>query len=434
MLGLRHLPLKFRLPLIHGALWTLARARAHDWAKADSTDYIRRGPLIVSGLLNESLGIGQAGRLTVTALRDAGYDVTEHDLRPAFRRILRQDAAWPEEREADIGGLAGRRQGESGGVWFIHANPSEAIIALLAHAPAKWAATYRIGYWAWETTKAPKSWVFVAEYFHEIWVPSDFVRDALSRTFTGAGREDLVQRLRVMPHPVPPLPANSAHKREEARIRFGLAAPCEVLCLFDAKSSAVRKNPWGVIEAWQEAFPEAATEARLTIKIADVTQDTASAARLWDLVARRDDMRLVSEHFSDADMTAFIGAFDILVSLHRAEGFGLTLAEAMEQGVAVIATGFSGNLQFMTQDNSRLVPAALVPVKDPEGPYTGLDRDPQQMWAEPDLEAAAHALRDLVGSADLRNRLSSAARAAIAPLSEPWRQAALLDLPFNQFL
>jgi len=434
MLGLRHLPLKFRLPLIHGALWALAKSRAHGWAKADGTDYIRRGPLVVSGLLKESLGIGQAGRLTVNALRGAGYDVTAHDLRPAFRRILRQDAPWPEERGPEIGGLEGRRHGESGGVWFIHANPSEAIIALLAHSPAKWAATYRIGYWAWETTRAPASWVFVADYFHEIWVPSDFVRDALVRTFSGAGREDLVRRLRVMPHPIPPLPSNSAQKRDEARGRFGLAAPCEVLCLFDTKSSAVRKNPWGVIEAWQAAFPEATPQARLTVKIADLRQDTASAARLWDLVARRDDMRLVSESFSDADMTAFIGAFDVLVSLHRAEGFGLTLAEAMEQGVAVIATGFSGNLQFMTQANSRLVPATLVPVKDPEGPYTGLDRDPEQRWAEPDLSAAAQALRELADSKALRDRLSAAARAAIAPLSQPWRQADLLALPFNRFL
>jgi len=425
MPGLRHLPLKFRLPLIHGVLWSLARWRARGWARADDTAYIQRGSLIVSGLLKESLGIGQAGRLTVHALRDAGYDVTEHDLRPAFRRILSQDAPWPEDPSGPEG---------KGGVWLIHANPSEALVALLAHPPAKWAGTYRIGYWAWETTKAPVSWVFAADYFHEIWVPSDFVRDALVRAFAGAGRDDLVPRLRVMPHPLPAALSDRTHKRDEARLRFGLAAPCEVLCLFDAKSSAARKNPWGVIEAWQAAFPEASRDARLTIKVADVAKDTASAARLWDLVARRDDMRLVSDHLSAADMTAFIGAFDILVSLHRAEGFGLTLAEAMAQGVAVIATAFSGNLQFMTAANSRLVPATLVRVLDPEGPYTGLDRDPEQRWAEPDLGAAAQALRDLAGSKALREELALAAPTAIARLGEPWRRAALVELPFNRFL
>ena len=425
MLGLRHLPLKVRLPLIHGGLWQLARLRARSWARADTTSYIHHGPFIVSGLLNESLGIGQAGRLTVRALRDAGYDITEHDLRPAFRRILTQDAPFPEEGVGPDG---------AGGVWLIHANPSEALVALLAHPPAAWAQTYRIGYWAWETTKAPKSWVFVADYFHEIWVPSDFVRDAVARAFSGAGREDLLPRLRVMPHPLLPLPPQSPDKREQARRRFGLTAACEMLCLFDAKSSAARKNPWGVIDAWQSAFLEASPQTRLTIKIADLSRDPVSAAKLAALVAERSDMRLVSDHFSESDMTAFIGAFDVLVSLHRAEGFGLTLAEAMAQGVAVIATEFSGNMQFMTADNARLVPAAVVPVNDPEGPYTGLDRDPEQGWGEPQLTAAAIGLRELATSKALRDRISAAGRAAIPYLSEPWRQSALLDMPFNGFL
>jgi glycosyltransferase involved in cell wall biosynthesis len=145
-------------------------------------------------------------------------------------------------------------------------------------------------------------------------------------------------------------------------------------------------------------------------------------------------MRLVSEHFSESDMIAFIGAFDVLVSLHRAEGFGLTLAEAMAQGVAVIATEFSGNLQFMDSTNARLVPAAVVPVSDPDGPYTGLERDPEQGWGEPQLWAAAIALRELAGSKALRDQISTAARATIGSLTEPWRQSALLGLPFNAYL
>ncbi len=158
------------------------------------------------------------------------------------------------------------------------------------------------------------------------------------------------------------------------------------------------------------------------------------ASRLEDLIARRPDLRLVSDHFSESDMIAFIGAFDILVSLHRSEGFGLTLAEAMAQGVAVIATGFSGNMQFMTDANARLVPAAVVPVFDPDGPYTGLERDPEQGWGEPHLGAATVALREMVESKTLREATSAAARAAIRPLSDAWRQAALLELPFNGFL
>ncbi|MGZ3298679.1 MAG: glycosyltransferase [Asticcacaulis sp.] len=419
MPGLRHLPLKYRLPLIHGALWRLAQWRSRRWPVASSDLDARPGPLIVSGLLNEPLGVGQGGRLTLQALIDAGYNAEAHDLRPAFRRILKQDAIRPE--------------GNSG-VWLIHANPSEALVALLAHPPQSWAHTYRIGYWAWETSKAPRSWVFVAGFFHEIWVPSHFVRDAIVRTFAEAGRDDLIRRVRVMPHPLPPMPAMTPERKAQARRRFGLGEACEALCLFDAKSSAVRKNPWGVIDAWERAFPEASGEARLTIKIADADQDLAAAEQLRQRVAERSDMRLVSAHYPAHEMTAFVGAFDILISLHRAEGFGLTLAEAMAQGVAVIATGWSGNLQFMTRDNSRLIPATVVPVSDPEGPYTAVSGRPGQGWAEPHLWPAAHALRELVMSKAVREQIGQAARAAIPLLREPWRQAALLDMPFNAFL
>ena len=130
---------------------------------------------------------------------------------------------------------------------------------------------------------------------------------------------------------LPPMPPQSPDKREQARRRFGLTDACEMLCLFDTKSSAARKNPWGVIDAWQSAFAEPSAEARLTIKVSDLSRDRVSATKLAALIAQRDDMRLVSDHFSESDMTAFIGAFDVLVSLHRAEGFGLTLAEAMAQ-------------------------------------------------------------------------------------------------------
>lgn len=418
MLGLRHLPLKYRLPLIHGVLWHLAKQRSRRWPRAGSDTEVRRGPLIVSGLLNESLGIGHAGRMTLQALRDAGYDAQAHDLRPAFRKILTQNAQRPD--------------GDSG-VWLIHANPSEALVALLAHPPKSWARTYRIGYWAWETDKAPASWVFVADFFHEIWVPSHFVHNALARAFEAARRPDLSKRLRVMPHPLPPV-SMPPERKLQARRRFGLSDGVEALCLFDAKSSAARKNPWGVIEAWEGAFPQPVSGARLAIKISDLSQDRASAERLRDLIARRPDMRLISEHFPDADMTAFLGAFDILVSLHRAEGFGLALAEAMAQGVAVMATQWSGNLDFMTDDNARLIPAEVVPVVDPEGPYTGLDKDPDQGWADPHPWAAVLALRELVGSAKLRQRLGDTARSIIPPLHVPWRQAELLQLPFNRFL
>jgi glycosyltransferase involved in cell wall biosynthesis len=102
---------------------------------------------------------------------------------------------------------------------------------------------------------------------------------------------------------------------------------------------------------------------------------------------------------------------DILLSPHRSEGFGLHLAEAMARGKCVIATGWSGNLQFMSYECAALLPYTLVPLHDPAGVY------PQMrgaFWAEPDLKAGAGALAELAADADKRRRMGAAAKAAIA--------------------
>lgn len=412
---LRYLPLRYRLPLIHGTLYRLGHWRGKSWLKAGDAA-LRQGDFVVSAFFKESLGIGRGGRLSADAFKAAGYKVTEHDLRGSFRHIFGGRAPLP----------------GAGGVWFIHANAAETLVALLAHPVDSWKDRYRIAYWAWETPKAPAEWVFVAEFLHEIWVPSAYVRDAVARTFAAAGRQDLIVRLRIMPHPVP-MPA--AAPMPEDRIRFGLKPDvCEVLALFDTKSSAVRKNPWGAIEAWTRAFPRASDDARLTLKVSDLSGDGKTRQRLVEVLTQRSDIRVIAQRLSDTDMDAFIASFDVLVSLHRSEGFGLPLAEAMAAGVPVVATGGSGNAEFMNESNARLVPAKPIQINDREGPYTGLETDPEQVWGDPDIEAAAAALRELVEQADMRKALADNARAAIAPLSAPWQKDKLAELPFNRCL
>jgi glycosyltransferase involved in cell wall biosynthesis len=124
-------------------------------------------------------------------------------------------------------------------------------------------------------------------------------------------------------------------------------------------------------------------------------------------------VRIVDETWPYAQVKALIAGADALISLHRAEGFGLSPAEAMALGCPVVATGFSGVLDFMDEGNALLVPYRPTPVADPQGIYRG------QTWAEPDIAAAAEALRRLRADADLRRRLAAAGRRSVAERLSP---------------
>lgn len=374
----------------------------------------RPGPLVISGFFSETIGIGRAGRLTAQALEAAGYAPERHDLRATFRHIADRKARLP---------------GENSGVWLIHANALEVLVALMAHTPEQWSKRYRIGFWAWETPKAPSDWVWLARYLHEIWVPSQFVYDALAATFAAQGAQDLSARLRLLPHPAPGAAASAD------RARFGLeAGVCETLSLFDTKSSAARKNPWAAIEAWTKAFPAPSKAHRLTLKVQDLSDDAPTRERLERILATRSDVRLFTERLSDSEMDSFVASFDVLMSLHRSEGFGLSLLEAMRAGVCVIATGWSGNVDFMTPDNARLTGYRLIPIEDRHGAYSIVKREPAQVWAEADTDEAAKALRELCTDAGLRQQLGQEARKVVDQVNAPWSREALAALPFNRFL
>jgi glycosyltransferase involved in cell wall biosynthesis len=115
---------------------------------------------------------------------------------------------------------------------------------------------------------------------------------------------------------------------------------------------------------------------------------------------------LKDEAMSRDELLGLENAVDAFVSLHRAEGFGLGLAEAMFLGKPAIGTAYSGNLEFMNESNSCLVNFELVTLA--EGDY--LYADPRFRWAEPDVEHAAHHMRRLVDDSAFRNRIAAAGR------------------------
>ncbi len=362
------------------------------------------GPLLVSGLISEMKGISQAARLTVAGLEAAGYAPIAHDVRHTL----------------DLGpGGGGRLPAGPGGVWIVHCNAPEAVSALACLDPASWRGRYRIGYWAYELPIAPPAWARAARLFHEIWTPSAFVAQAM----TDAGVET---PLRVMPHP-----ATLACRHvvaDRARFGFGDSEVC-VLAMGDLLSSAARKNLLGAIDIYRRAFPEPDGRVRLVVKALSSGSHPAFTARAQEAAHGRSDISFLNENLFGDAVLRLIASADILLSPHRAEGYGLALAEAFALGTPALATGWSGNMDFMGETPELLIGHTLTPVRDQYGVYSARGL----VWAEPDVEDAAVKLRRLAASPGDRLRLAAAGAAVVARQGDSWSRARLAETALGEF-
>jgi glycosyltransferase involved in cell wall biosynthesis len=183
------------------------------------------------------------------------------------------------------------------------------------------------------------------------------------------------------------------------------------LTVFGYYSSVARKNPVGAIEAFRRAFPTG-SGVSLVVKCIDEEAHPADHAAVAVAAAEHPDVHLLPGYISRAEMDALVQCSDAVVSLHRAEGFGFTPAEAMAQGRPVVATRYSGNLDYMSDDNSMLVACRMVRIGSHGGPYPA-----DGLWAEPDLDAAASAMRRLVSEPGLAGRLGRKAATDMAAYS-----------------
>jgi glycosyltransferase involved in cell wall biosynthesis len=375
-------------------------------ALGDSEGPAQPGPLIVSGLINESKGVSEAARLTIRALSAARFPLVGHDLRSLLNARSVVDARLP------VGG--------AGGVWLIHANAPEALKALARLAPARWLGRYRIGYWAYELPVAPTIWRVASQAFHEIWAPSQFVANALK-----ASGVDVP--IRIMPHPV----ATDTSLPTPDRSRFLIPPDAfAVLAMGDLHSSATRKNLLGAIAVYRRAFPAPDDKSVLIVKTQSGDSHRAFRAQAEAAISGRRDIVLVAEELSRVDVRQLMASCDVLLSPHRSEGFGLTLAEAFQLGVPALATGWSGNIDFMSDLPELLIESRLVPVRDRHGVYRGAGLQ----WAEPDLADAASKLSALASNPALRQRLAARGRVAVERLSTAWTRRELDDTALGRLV
>jgi hypothetical protein len=230
--------------------------------------------------------------------------------------------------------------------------------------------TYRIAYWYWEFDSIPESWVEHARQVDEVWAATEFVARGLRARLSVPVRT-LFPGVKLAPY----------EKRERAY--FGLSdEPFTFLFMFHMMSVMERKNPLGLIRAFKTAFrPD--EPVRLVLKSSYGDRHPAQLQELRDTAAGA-NIVVIDQVYSPDDVLSLMDACDAYVSLHRSEGLGLTMAEAMLMGKPVIATNFSGNVDFMDDSNSLLVPYELVKLGWPIPPYDG-----HLEWAQPSVEHAA---------------------------------------------
>lgn len=236
--------------------------------------------------------------------------------------------------------------------------------------------TYRIGYWYWELDSIPESWLQQAAQVDELWAATRFVADAMKARF------DLpVQHMM----PGVELPAFNPHPRAY----FGLPeGKFTFLFVFHMMSIMERKNPLGLIKAYRKAFGDD-PQVSLVLKTSFGEKHPKLMAEMRDAAAG-EGITIIDAIYTQEETLSLMQAADCYVSLHRSEGYGLTMAEAMLLGKPVIATGYSGNVDFMDADNSLLVDYDLATLERDYPPYAAGSR-----WAEPSVDHAARLMRQV---------------------------------------
>lgn len=354
-----------------------------------------RLPLLTAGLLTSTSGIGETARLAFRALR----------------------SAYPGAVAYDVSGALGHRDDQGTDGFTTAERPAaDASLLLCLNAPSHTLALDLlgtdlvrgrrvIGYWVWDLPSLPESWRAALPFLHEIWTPSHFVAAAV-RKMTAETAPTLP--VRVVPYPAgepaPSLPQDRARWKERLSLQDNAVLSFQA---FSMDSNFTRKNPMATLAAHQKAFGDDPRH-RLLFKVRKPEIFAGTFRQFAAACARRPNITLITENLTGSDMAALNDLADIIVSLHRAEGFGLVPAEAMARGKAVLATDYSGTHDFLCAATGMPVPYTLVPVQDPLGSYTLKDT----VWAEADIDAAAAAWQRLGTDADLRARLGAAAKKA----------------------
>ena len=294
----------------------------------------------------------------------------------------------------DILKLKGRRLLSPYAINLIHTGLDWMPELLYRIPKEQWRAGCNIGFWLWEQEQLPTEWVRFSHLFDEVWTSSQFCASAIGASCS--------LPVTVLPHIAEP-----ACDETSGRTAFGL--PDDVflfLTMFDYHSVIERKNPMGAVRAFLRAFGDKQEKVGLVIKARNL--DKKSRSVIQNIQQKHPYIWLLEGDYSKEQTNSLICTVDAYVSLHRTEGFGLPLAEAMYLGTPVVATNWSANTEFMDSGTACLVDAKLIHLTKDILPYRK-----GSCWAQPNEEQAACYMRRLYKDEKYRAGLSERAKVHI---------------------
>ncbi|RCW50845.1 glycosyltransferase family 4 protein [Paenibacillus prosopidis] len=336
----------------------------------------RRGINLI-GYIRAEMGIGEACRSIAKAIKKTGipFRILNYPKGNPGRML---DFSWRK--------MESKRPSHNTNLFIM--NPDSLLGARHYFGNALFKKRYNIGYWHWELPEFPDEWCKSFKWVQEIWVPTQFIKES-------------VEKKAKVPVRVIPLAIEVGYDPHLNRQSFGLPQDRYLfLSMFDTNSLTQRKNPYAAVEAFQSAFANDDAAAGLVVKISNPEVDPEGIRILKQRTADYPNIFFIEGVIGREEVNALLHSVDCFISLHRSEGFGLGLAEAMYLGKPVIGTGWSGNTDFMNADNSCPVQYELKTVGQDYGLYKA-----HQIWANPDIGHAAYYMKKLVNDREWALRI-----------------------------
>lgn len=324
----------------------------------------------IFGFLDSDIGLGEAARQVAKGIQSLGIPLNLINLSPEERRGKNKTFSEFSENPGYK-------------INVIVANPDH-----LHHIISKYKKflrnSYNIGYWFWELQDLPDNWLKFMNYFDEIWTGSDF-----SVSVIGLKSSKPVVKMPISVDPSKFIGDIDYSFLEKQGIKNDYF---KFLFVFDSYSYAERKNPLGILRAYKEAFKKN-EKVQLIIKATKLDVNLKYKKQIYDYIKNNDlkDIVIIDDYLSLQQIASLFKSADCYISLHRAEGVGITIMEAMAVGKPVIVTGYSGNLDFSNVNNSFLVKYKITRLK--EDLNKGVHYKKGEVWAEPDIEDAAEKMR-----------------------------------------